>query len=601
MAIGIDDVYILVASWRKTNVRSSVEDRLSETLSEAALSITITSLTDFLAFAVGCTSVFPGVAYFCVYNAVSIVFVYIYVLTFFLSCMVITGRREAGNKHCITWKRVVPVDEAPSSRYRLFCAGGPSKTVESSDSSHIMMAFFRDYFGPIMGKPWIKMATLLVYAMYVGVSTWGVTQLKQGLDLRDAVLKDSYLIPFQDIEQISFQTFGPLIQIVFTEEIDYWKPDVNKNIMNVHKHLETSKYGLNSAYFTDSWIRSFNEYLSVTGQTSSNRTIFLNILQNQFLVQNKFKQFELDIVFNKDRTRITSSRFLIGSIRQHVGLHTSEDVELMENFREIVADFEFESFAFSSIFLLYDQYKTILPATLTNLAIALIAMMIVSILFVPKPICSIWMVVSIASIELGVLGFMTFWGVRLDTVTMINIILCIGFSVDFTAHMSYVYTVSPFPSRNDKLNDAYYTIGMPISQAAISTLLGILVLVNSPTGIFISFFKTLFLVITIGLIHGLFFLPVLLSLSPIEMFESMVKSKSETKINKSKMNGNSEAIVNDNHGHVYGVDEMKTLKMYNIELTESPDTHSIDLINATNPAFVDTSTILHFTTPTVYV
>jgi hypothetical protein len=34
---------------------------------------------------------------------------------------------------------------------------------------------------------------------------------------------------------------------------------------------------------------------------------------------------------------------------------------------------------------------------------------------------------------------MTWWGVRLDGVALINLIMCIGFSVDFSAHISYHY------------------------------------------------------------------------------------------------------------------------------------------------------------------
>jgi hypothetical protein len=34
---------------------------------------------------------------------------------------------------------------------------------------------------------------------------------------------------------------------------------------------------------------------------------------------------------------------------------------------------------------------------------------------------------------------MTWWGVRLDGVALINLIMCIGFSVDFSAHICYHY------------------------------------------------------------------------------------------------------------------------------------------------------------------
>ena len=47
-------------------------------------------------------------------------------------------------------------------------------------------------------------------------------------------------------------------------------------------------------------------------------------------------------------------------------------------------------------------------------------------------------------------------------------------------------------------------------RCASSTLLAILLLVNSQSYVFISFFKVFFLMITLGLLHGLVVLPVLL-------------------------------------------------------------------------------------------
>ena len=58
--------------------------------------------------------------------------------------------------------------------------------------------------------------------------------------------------------------------------------------------------------------------------------------------------------------------------------------------------------------------------------IAAVVMMFISLIFIPNPVCSLWVAFAIISIELGVLGFMTFWHVNLDSISMINLIMCIG-------------------------------------------------------------------------------------------------------------------------------------------------------------------------------
>ena len=53
LGIGIDDLFILISAWRYTSTKLSVEERTGQTLQSAAVSITITSITDALAFAIG--------------------------------------------------------------------------------------------------------------------------------------------------------------------------------------------------------------------------------------------------------------------------------------------------------------------------------------------------------------------------------------------------------------------------------------------------------------------------------------------------------------------------------------------------------------------
>ena len=72
--IGVDDMFLLMSSWSE-NLPSDVQEQtvqhvpkiLGKTLATAGIGITITSLTDFLAFVIGTTSVFMSVTNFSLY------------------------------------------------------------------------------------------------------------------------------------------------------------------------------------------------------------------------------------------------------------------------------------------------------------------------------------------------------------------------------------------------------------------------------------------------------------------------------------------------------------------------------------------------------
>lgn len=139
-------------------------------------------------------------------------------------------------------------------------------------------------------------------------------------------------------------------------------------------------------------------------------------------------------------------------------------------------------------------------------------MMLISFLFIPNVLCSLWVAFSIVSIELGVVGYMALWSVNLDSISMVNLIMCIGFSVDFTAHICYAYMSSKATSPKERVRESLYALGLPIIQGAVSTILGVSALILAGSYIFMVFFKMIFLVIVFGALHGMFLLPVLLSL-----------------------------------------------------------------------------------------
>jgi hypothetical protein len=64
----MDDTFVMISAWRRTSITDPVPKRLSEAYSDAAVSITITSLTDMLSYWIGALSPFLAVRTFCIYS-----------------------------------------------------------------------------------------------------------------------------------------------------------------------------------------------------------------------------------------------------------------------------------------------------------------------------------------------------------------------------------------------------------------------------------------------------------------------------------------------------------------------------------------------------
>ncbi len=88
--------------------------------------------------------------------------------------------------------------------------------------------------------------------------------------------------------------------------------------------------------------------------------------------------------------------------------------------REIAARYpHYNITTFNPLWMFTDQYDLVVPNTVQNIVIALICMLIIAFLLIPQPMCALWVVFAIASIDLGVVGYMTLWGVNLVSILYI--------------------------------------------------------------------------------------------------------------------------------------------------------------------------------------
>lgn len=110
----------MLAAWRRTSVKLGVPERMGITMSDAAVSITITSLTDIISFWIGIMSPFPSVQIFCKYSGMAVCFIFAWHITFFAACMAISGYCEEKNLHSIFGYKVKPVSVAIKGKHNQF-------------------------------------------------------------------------------------------------------------------------------------------------------------------------------------------------------------------------------------------------------------------------------------------------------------------------------------------------------------------------------------------------------------------------------------------------------------------------------------------------
>ncbi|KAK0418715.1 hypothetical protein QR680_013732 [Steinernema hermaphroditum] len=522
-SVGVDNVFILLSAWRSTNYELTLVERMMETFGDAAVSITVTSLTDLISFGVGCMTPFPSVQMFCAYAVVAVVFTYVYQLTFFAGVMVLTCKREVENRHCLFFykieknnqkiepegKREKRRKEAASSKYWTIDSvdqGRKKKCVDRSfEKNHYLAKFFKTTYSELLLNPFVRLAIICGFLFYFGVATYGCINIKLGLEPNDLLPDNSYGKRTLMLSEKYFSEYGSYLHVWMynLSRVDLghrriW--NVLEREIELYEHTEFTGY-------SDSWLRTFLAFVKQSGLLITQEN-FVYILRNVFLSQPQFAKYNRDIMFDVTGSYLDASRVpvhlrFVGANNQSRAMHL---------FRRLAETSDLPTGVYADFFQFAEQYNAVLPGTLSSIGIAGAAVIVVSLVLIPEPIASLWVCFSIVSINVGILGFMTFWGVSLDFISMVTIVMSIGFCVDFAAHLAYNFAKGLNLTSAERVRNALYAVGTPILQSASSTILGVSFMAFTESYVFRSFLKTIILVISLGALHGLVILPVLLTI-----------------------------------------------------------------------------------------
>ncbi|XP_071523040.1 patched domain-containing protein 3-like isoform X2 [Panulirus ornatus] len=499
LGLGIDDMFVIMQAWNNLSQKERKQElthRIGYALKHAGVSITVTSLTDFAAFAIGSGTVLPALRSFCLYAAVGIAAVYFFQATFFVAWFALDQRRLEDNRHGIIW-----------------CWKLKNWTPNQCSQKDICQTFFSEVYGKFLFRLPSKIAVLIVTMALLAVSGWGLSNLQQEFNPIWFLPQSSYLFKFFMKQEYYYPTSGEM-GIVYFGRMDYLE-ELPK-IEELMTRMKESEY----ISEVDSWFLKYKKYWEKQGylvpSPEETEEEFLDHL-GMFLHSpsgSKFRvrNFHFDGIIN---CTDPAPQILASSIeykhRRLSGSH--EQITAMDDLKNIVKSMNFSGYVqpFSRIYSGWETDKIIEKELYQNMGLAMLVVFVVTLILIANLTTSLMVLLCVIMTLVDVGALMHWWGLTIDTVSCIDIVLAIGLCVDYAAHIGHTF-MTKRGTRDERARLTVATIGPAVLNGGFSTFLAFIFLANSDSHVFVTFFKIFFAVVLYGLFHGLVFLPVLLSL-----------------------------------------------------------------------------------------
>uniref|UniRef100_A0A914YMG2 SSD domain-containing protein n=1 Tax=Panagrolaimus superbus TaxID=310955 RepID=A0A914YMG2_9BILA len=343
----------------------------------------------------------------------------------------------------------------------------------------------------------VRVGILFIFIIHLGISVYLCTLVNTDFDMENLYLKESPLTPISQKMQKFMLNESFVVNFVVKDFGSFEEEMKREQFAAMLRELENiPKYSMGENG-SSVWIREYETAGSFWGADDESIWEPIEMLQN-------YRSFNLPGKFIHTKRAILNRYSSVFNVSSH---HPLEKVPT-------------ESAASA-------------PINFIQTAISAIILMSILVLIFVLNIGAIFSVVlSILSISCGTVGYLHLWDVNLDAVSLISMLMSIGFSVDYSAHICYHYFtmteeteekprtirhkfINQLRPSTDKLSTyhrlehTFNGVGWPVIQSGLSTVLGIIPLLFVDAYVVAVFWKTIILVTILGLWHALFLLPAL--------------------------------------------------------------------------------------------
>ncbi|KAI1902029.1 hypothetical protein AGOR_G00040500 [Albula goreensis] len=537
LAVGVDNIFIIVQTYQRDErmPQEELHQQIGRILGDVAPSMFLSSLSETVAFFLGALSTMPAVRTFSLFAGLAVFIDFLLQISCFVSLLGLDIKRQEANRLDIVCCVTLPEGQEQKTEGCLF-------------------HFFKKIYAPFVLKEWVRPIVVAVFVAMLSFSIAVTNKVEIGLDQKLSMPDDSYVLEYFKNLSAYLHT-GPPVYFVVEDGHDYRTTEgqnsvcggvgCNNNslVQQVYTASLISNYtkiGFTPSSWLDDyfdWVKpqsSCCRYFNSTGAFCNASVVdpscvhcrpltpegklrptgedfmrflpmFLSDNPNPKCGKGGHAAYSSAVVLTNKKTDVGATYFMT----YHTILKTSPDfIDAMKMARELADNITHTMgpagkgnrvFPYSVFYVFYEQYLTIAYDTAFNLGVSLAAIFVVTTVLLGFELWSAVLVsLTIAMILVNMFGVMWLWSISLNAVSLVNLVMSCGISVEFCSHIVRAFSVSTKSTRVERAEEALAHMGSSVfSGITLTKFGGIIILALSKSQIFQIFYFRMYLAIVL--------------------------------------------------------------------------------------------------------